>query len=286
MLGLFMENGPLRITKGSGADDYKISAADQSWADDYNVIYLDQPVNTGFSYAKTSNTDQKVGAKEFIEFMVQFYELYPEFKTRDFHLNGESYAGKYLSLFTYTILEYNKDEFVTPIPLKTTMVFDPFPTPGVQRVNMHVVPRALNIIDDTNLNQVAVLEQHCQELQSDNFTASYEMCGEVMTYMQNVSGKMFKFNAEKFNYDFVPLDRPIKDCLTKSLKKEELFKALHVEDSFKRPVFDWHSDSAALGYSNFDGMTSYAKYWEYLVENEFPVMIAAGELDDLDGPVG
>jgi len=42
MFGLFYENGPLRIAQGPGGDDeFKISAAAESWADDYNVIYLD-----------------------------------------------------------------------------------------------------------------------------------------------------------------------------------------------------------------------------------------------------
>lgn len=52
MFGLFLENGPLRIQKGEGLDDFKLSPASQAWTDDYHVIFLDQPVNTGFSYAK------------------------------------------------------------------------------------------------------------------------------------------------------------------------------------------------------------------------------------------
>ena len=50
----------------------------------------------------------KTGSDEFIKFLVLFYQKYPEFKTRDLVLTGESYGGKYLPLFTYEILEYNK----------------------------------------------------------------------------------------------------------------------------------------------------------------------------------
>ena len=42
MFGLFLENGPLRVTKtGTGPDDYELHAAARSWADSYNMIYLD-----------------------------------------------------------------------------------------------------------------------------------------------------------------------------------------------------------------------------------------------------
>ena len=51
MFGLFLENGPLRVRRnGTGPDDFVLSAADASWADDYSVVFIDQPVGTGFSY--------------------------------------------------------------------------------------------------------------------------------------------------------------------------------------------------------------------------------------------
>jgi carboxypeptidase C (cathepsin A) len=49
------------------------------------------------------------GANEFIEFMMKFYEMYPEFKYSEFYLTGVSFAGKYVSLFGNKILEFNKN---------------------------------------------------------------------------------------------------------------------------------------------------------------------------------
>ena len=60
MFGLFLENGPLRVTRnGTGDDDFEIKMTEESWAriNDYNVIYLDNPVNTGFSYGNSYLTN-------------------------------------------------------------------------------------------------------------------------------------------------------------------------------------------------------------------------------------
>lgn len=134
MFGLFLENGPLRVNvTGSGPDDFEIYPATQAWTDSYNVIFLDQPVNTGFSYGNTCLTSMQKGSDEFIRFLELFYEKYPEFNTRKLILTGESYAGKYLPLFTHDILKYNENlnSSAKAIPLVTTMIGDPYVSPVI-----------------------------------------------------------------------------------------------------------------------------------------------------------
>ncbi|KAF9579777.1 hypothetical protein BGW38_003836 [Lunasporangiospora selenospora] len=45
MIGLFFENGPIRVT-----ENMKLARKDVSWADEYSMLFLDQPVGTGYSY--------------------------------------------------------------------------------------------------------------------------------------------------------------------------------------------------------------------------------------------
>ena len=89
--------------------------------------------------------------------MIAFYNKYPPLKPNDFYLTGESYAGKYLPLFTHDVLEYNKNSS-EKINLKSTLIIDPYPSPVLQRTNMHNVPHALNIIDEVNMGQIYTLE--------------------------------------------------------------------------------------------------------------------------------
>jgi carboxypeptidase C (cathepsin A) len=39
MFGLFYENGPLRVEQNG--DEFKLTGASRSWADDYNIVFLD-----------------------------------------------------------------------------------------------------------------------------------------------------------------------------------------------------------------------------------------------------
>ena len=42
MFGLFLENGPLRVTRnGTGSNDFVLKAADASWADTYSIVFID-----------------------------------------------------------------------------------------------------------------------------------------------------------------------------------------------------------------------------------------------------
>lgn len=111
MFGLFLENGPLRVTRnGTGVDDFQINLnAGGSWNDIADVIFLDQPVGTGFSYGKTYIDRMETGADHFLKFMSLFLQKYPEYKASDFYIAGESYAGKYLPHFTYKVNRYNEE---------------------------------------------------------------------------------------------------------------------------------------------------------------------------------
>jgi carboxypeptidase D len=112
MFGLFLENGPIRVTKtGPTNDDYSIGMAPEgSWNDIADIVFIDQPVGTGFSYGNSYLDRMEAGADEFVTFLRLFTIKYPEYKDAHVFLAGESYAGKYLPHFTYKINRYNERE--------------------------------------------------------------------------------------------------------------------------------------------------------------------------------
>jgi len=49
----------------------------------------------------------------------------------------------------------------TRFNLKASLVGDPYTAPLTQRTHMHLVPEQLNIIDDSNMAQIATMERRC-----------------------------------------------------------------------------------------------------------------------------
>jgi serine carboxypeptidase-like clade 1 len=108
LIGLLTENGQL-VTNDESLE-HEIDGVPQvfnnpySWSKLANVIYLESPKGVGFSYcegAKKSadcvNTDEST-AQDAYEFLVNFFNLYPEYKANKFYLTGESYAGIYIPM--------------------------------------------------------------------------------------------------------------------------------------------------------------------------------------------
>lgn len=64
---------------------------------DYNVLFIDNPVGAGFSYAESTNhltrTNNQI-AKDTVELMRQFYKNLPKFRDVPVYITSESYGGK------------------------------------------------------------------------------------------------------------------------------------------------------------------------------------------------
>jgi cathepsin A (carboxypeptidase C) len=93
-LALFYENGPYTIN-----EDLSLKQNPHSWNRNANLLYVDQPVGTGFS--KCTNPthyarNEKMVAENFYKFLIKFMQTFPNLKGRDLYITGESYAGHYI----------------------------------------------------------------------------------------------------------------------------------------------------------------------------------------------
>jgi carboxypeptidase C (cathepsin A) len=125
-LGLFMELGPCSIGdpfSGSNATIFNPN----SWNTNANLFFLDQPVGVGFSYSdygEPSGTTEDA-AKDVAAFVTIFFETFSQFKGREFHMSGESYAGRYLPVFASEVVDQNKRAEAsgfTPINLASVLI--------------------------------------------------------------------------------------------------------------------------------------------------------------------
>uniref|UniRef100_A0A6P7FN15 Retinoid-inducible serine carboxypeptidase n=1 Tax=Diabrotica virgifera virgifera TaxID=50390 RepID=A0A6P7FN15_DIAVI len=86
--GNFEELGPL---------DSDLNPRNTTWVQWANVLFVDNPVGTGFGYVTSDDLYAKNNtqiATDFLEFMKDFYKQLPKFKTVPLYIFCESYGGK------------------------------------------------------------------------------------------------------------------------------------------------------------------------------------------------
>ncbi|KAI9064815.1 alpha/beta-hydrolase [Trametes sanguinea] len=108
--GLMMEIGPWRVDGKGG-----LRQVEGGWEEYATVVFIDQPAGTGFSYAPSNKYDHELpeASAHFVEFLRNFYRVFPEYKDVDAYITGESFAGQYIPYFADAILNSN-----LKIPLK------------------------------------------------------------------------------------------------------------------------------------------------------------------------
>ncbi|GAY58191.1 hypothetical protein CUMW_185230 [Citrus unshiu] len=89
--GAMMELGPFRVN----SDGKSLSHNEYAWNN-----------GVGFSY---SNGDERTAADSYT-FLLNWFERFPEYKSREFFLAGESYAGHYIPQLALKILQFNKNQ--------------------------------------------------------------------------------------------------------------------------------------------------------------------------------
>ncbi|XP_066148897.1 retinoid-inducible serine carboxypeptidase-like [Euwallacea fornicatus] len=85
--GNFEEIGPV---------DMDLNPRNYTWVQHANVLFVDNPVGTGFSYVESNQyatTNQQI-AVDFVEFLKGFYKDLPQFESVPLYIFCESYGGK------------------------------------------------------------------------------------------------------------------------------------------------------------------------------------------------
>lgn len=120
--GMAEEIGPFHIKK----DGKTLYLNPYSWNQVANILFLESPIGTGFSYSNIlsdvlSNGDRRTAADS-LTFLLRWFERFPQFKGKDFYITGESYAGHYIPQLSQAIMKYNLDTSEKKINFKGYMV--------------------------------------------------------------------------------------------------------------------------------------------------------------------
>ncbi|KAK0256723.1 hypothetical protein B0A54_06856 [Friedmanniomyces endolithicus] len=108
MDGAMMEIGPYRVVP-DGDGQQKLVYNDGSWDEFANILFVDNPVGTGFSYVDGDSYLHELDemAKQMVVFLEKFFVMFPEHTLDDIYIAGESYAGQHIPYIARAILDRN-----------------------------------------------------------------------------------------------------------------------------------------------------------------------------------
>ncbi|KAJ0908845.1 putative carboxypeptidase C [Helianthus annuus] len=129
-IALFKENGPFHLTK-----NLSLVWNDYGWDQVSNIIYIDQPIGTGFSYSTSEQDirhDEKGVSDDLYDFLQGFFELHPEYVKNDLYITGESYGGHYIPAFAARVNQGNMNKDGVSINLKGFAIGNGLTEAGIQ----------------------------------------------------------------------------------------------------------------------------------------------------------
>ncbi|XP_072399531.1 venom serine carboxypeptidase-like [Diabrotica undecimpunctata] len=216
MFGLFQENGPLLLKDG------ELGVRPTSWNRNHSVIYIDQPVGTGWSFTDGGYAnDQNKVAADLYEALQQFFTLFYQYQDRDFFVTGESYGGKYVPAISYEIHQRNEDAELK-INLKGLAIGNGFTDPIVQmRYSEYVYQHGL--IDLNTKNSLHNLENKAvQAIQSEEYYDAFLLWDDIVNTIQDFT------ELDIYNYLTLKGSAADEEELNEFFSKEEVRKAIHV----------------------------------------------------------
>ena len=108
--GLLFENGPCRYSVEENTTVWN----EYGWNEKVNIIYLDQPVGTGFSYGGAESTTLANLATDVYTFLQLWMARFPEYARLPLHVAGESWGGHYVPHIAHYINTQNELLAQTP----------------------------------------------------------------------------------------------------------------------------------------------------------------------------
>jgi serine carboxypeptidase-like clade 4 len=220
-LALFYENGPFKI-----ADNLSLVWNDYGWDKASNLIYVDQPTGTGFSYS-TDPRDIRFGEKgvanDLYDFLQAFFTEHSEYLENEFYITGESYAGHYIPAFASRVHQGNKNKEGLHINLKGFAIGNGLTDPEIQYGAYADFALDMGLIEESTHKTISKIYPLCKlgiKLCSTTGTvaciASYAVCNSIFNSILLSAGNINYYDVRKkcegtLCYDFSKMDTFLND---------------------------------------------------------------------------
>ncbi|CAI9104979.1 OLC1v1003785C1 [Oldenlandia corymbosa var. corymbosa] len=196
-LALFSENGPFHITP-----NLSLVWNDFGWDKASNLIYVDQPTGTGFSYSSSEDDvrhDSTASSNDLYNFLQAFFKQHPEFASRDFYITGESYAGHYIPALATRIQQGNKNKEGKFINLKGFAIGNGLTEPGIQYQSYPDYALDAKLITKSDYDSLNETVAECLKASQSCGTNGQSTCTNALQICEEIFNDIM-FIADGVNY--------------------------------------------------------------------------------------
>jgi len=301
-LAAFAENGPFEVVENedkSSEDKYVLRESSYGWDTISHLLYVDQPVNTGFSWTSDPDDDEardeETVSNDVFEFLQDFFLSRPELADNPLFITGESYAGHYVPAVSYKAFVASKnDEGSVNLNLKGFAIGNGLTDPEIQYAAYAKYSVGIGIVtaeqgDEVNAKYLATCEKKAKKCNNENgkrysnATLS-KKCIEAVEYCQNIPNALLEIAAQNKGGKPINVYDVRKECvgdlcydfspIGKFLNQKSTREALGVGNR-KWETCNMEVHEKMMG----DWMRDYEPLIPEMLENGVRGMIYAGESD-------
>ncbi|XP_042332542.1 probable serine carboxypeptidase CPVL isoform X1 [Sceloporus undulatus] len=272
MFGLFVEHGPYLVYKNLTLSERKFP-----WTSKFSMLYIDNPVGTGFSFTddeKGYAKNQDDVGRDLYSALIQFFQLFPDYQKNDFYATGESYAGKYVPAIGYYIHTHNPTAKIK-INLKGVAIGDGLCDPELMLGGYAEFLYQIGLVDEKQRDYIQnQTDLGVIYIQQKKWREAFEVFDILLNgdqtksppYVRNVTGCSNYFN-------FLQCQEPEdQEYFGEFLALTEVRKSIHVGN------LTFHDGSEVEKYLLEDVMKTIKPWLGTLMDN-YKVLLYNGQLD-------
>jgi len=268
LIGNLYEFGPFAIDNRQRPRPRK-----DSWAEDYHLLFIDNPFGAGFSFTPTS--DYVRSEEDMADYLYTALSALCTmhstwFKERDFYVFGESYAGKFIPNVAKLVLDKSLGLTKCPIRLQGIGLGNAWVHPVVQTLSMSNYSHAAGLVTEQERLEAAGIERRAKAAyEAGNYGESNQLSIEASLYIAHKAGGINPYNVREFgNYDLSDMAMWLMSARTK--------EALHVPGHL---AYNQCGEPAYLALEE-DEMQPVASLLSSLLDRGLKVLVYTGQ-DDL-----
>uniref|UniRef100_A0A7N0VCP7 Carboxypeptidase n=1 Tax=Kalanchoe fedtschenkoi TaxID=63787 RepID=A0A7N0VCP7_KALFE len=201
-LAVFYENGPFHITK-----NLSLEWNEYGWDKVSNLLYVDQPIGTGFSYTsdeKDIRHNEKGVSDDLYEFLQTFFKEHPQYAKNDFYITGESYAGHYIPAFAARVHQGNKAKEGIHINLKGFAIGNGLTDPEIQYPAYTDYALDHKLISNSDYKKINKELPACTKAiklcgtdGAETCMAAYVLCNNIFSTIMQIAGSVNYYDVRK-----------------------------------------------------------------------------------------